>query len=81
MNILPTNVTKVTNDIEESFTYMQGEIRTDLSILTSVGNEPACICRSQYREGQDVPLSEEMIHIPSEEKGMLIDLLKRSEIL
>jgi len=81
MNALPANVTYVTNDTEQSFSYMKDGIRTNLSILSPAGDDPACICHAQYDDGHDAPLKREMIHISSEEKGLLSELLKRSKFI
>ena len=79
MSHLPTNVTYVTNDTEQSFTYTKDGVRTDLSILTSAGDDPACICHASYQDGE--LLKEEMLHISSEEKKLLANLLSRSPFL
>lgn len=81
MDQLPTNVTYVTNDTEQSFSYMKDGIRTNLSILSSAGNDPACICHAQYDDEHDAPLKKEMLHISSEEKRLLSELLRRSTII
>lgn len=80
MDNLPTNVTRVTNDIEDSYTYTQNGVRTDLSILDSAGSDPACICHAQYDEYGN-PLKDEKLHISSDEKGLLSELLNRSKFL
>jgi hypothetical protein len=81
MDELPTNVTYVTNDTEESFVYEKDGIRTNLSILGPAGDDPICICRSQWKDGIDAPLRDEKFHIPSDEKGLLSELISRSTIL
>jgi hypothetical protein len=81
MNNLPANVNYITNDTEQSFVIQNDNGHTDLSILSSAGSDPACICRAQYREGQESPISEEMLHIPPEEKGLLTELLHRSKFI
>jgi hypothetical protein len=82
MDNLPENVTSVTNDTEESFVYQKDGIRTNLSILSPIGDsEGACICHAQYRDGIDEPLKEEFLHINDDEKGLLSELLNKSRFL
>jgi len=82
MNNLPANVTSVTSDTDESFVYQKDGLRTNLSILTPIGEtEGACICHAQYRDGIDEPVKEEFLHISSEEKGLLSELLNKSRFL
>jgi len=71
----------VENDTEQSYTYEKNGTRTDLSILSSAGkDDPTCICHAQYQEDGEQIL-DEMLHISSEEKGLLSDLLHRSKFL
>lgn len=70
----------VENDTEQSYTYTQNGLRTDLSILSSAGDEPACISRTQYGNEYE-PLKEETLHINPEEKGLLSELLNRSKFI
>jgi hypothetical protein len=81
MDELPANVTYVTNDTEQSFVYEKDGLRTNLSILSPAGNDPACICHAQYRDGIDAPLKDEKLHISSEEKGLLSELIHRSKFI
>lgn len=81
VNSFPANVTRITNDTEDSYTYELNGVRTDLSILVSAGSDPACISKAQYRDGIEKPLKEEMLHISSEEKKLLSKLLSESTIL
>ncbi|HEX9502847.1 MAG TPA: hypothetical protein VF974_00810 [Patescibacteria group bacterium] len=73
------NVTYVENDTEQSYTYNENGIRTDLSILSSAGDDPACISHASYQDGEQV--LDEKLHISPQGKGLLSDLLKRSKFL
>jgi hypothetical protein len=71
----------VENDTEQSYSYTENGIRTNLSILSAAGDDAPCICHAQYADGQDVPLKDEKLHISSEEKGLLSELLNRSKFI
>jgi hypothetical protein len=79
MDQLPSDVQYITNDTEQSFSYMKDGIRTNLSILSPSGDDPACICHFQCKDGIDEPLKDEKLHIDTEGKKLLLELLTRSD--
>jgi len=81
MDQLPSDVQYITNDTEQSFSYMEDGSRNNLSLLSASGDDPECICHSQWKDGVDEPLKDEKIHIDSEGKKLLLELLTRSKFI